>query len=99
MRFNQHFRRQRVADPRIGPAAVVINRAQAGQGRGVKVFDLAAVVAVQRVVKSLDQQQVAVTIHRQAGSAFSAAVEQAVGVGVFGVQLLDQGLTSCKGSL
>ena len=65
-----------------------------------KKFSMAdPVVAVERIVESLDQQQVAVAVDGQTGSIFSTAVEQAVGIGVFGVQALDERLAGGEGGL
>ena len=86
LRLGQYLGRQRVADARVGAAAIVVDGGQAGQGSGIEAFDGDAVMAVERIVEGLDQQQVAVAVDGQTGPIFSAAVEQAVGIGVFGVQ-------------
>ena len=70
LRFGQHLGRQRVGDARIGAAAIVVDGGQAGQGGGVEAFDGDAVMAVERIVEGLDQQQVAVAVDGQTGPVF-----------------------------
>ncbi|MNN65486.1 hypothetical protein D3C81_1809920 [compost metagenome] len=54
-------------------------------------------LALQRLVKTLHQQLRAVAVHRQAGCAFLAAMEQAVAVGALGMQFGQQRLAGIEG--
>jgi len=97
--FGQDFERQRIDDARVGAAAVVVDRSQVGQDAGVELFDGNPVVAVERRVEALQQKQVAVAVNRQTGVIFAAAVEQPVGIGVFGVQAFEERLARVEGGL
>ncbi|MNR00006.1 hypothetical protein D3C85_1157640 [compost metagenome] len=88
LRLGQFFLAQRVADARIAAAAVVVHRVQAQ--RRVVVEDGLVLVVAERGVEGLDQQHIAVTVDGEAVAAFDAAVKQAVGIGVFVVQLRQQ---------
>ena len=83
-----------VGDARVRLAAVVPDHRQAGECVGVEAFYRRQLICAEGAVEGLYQQQLAVAVDRQPGLALDGAVEQAVGVGLLGVEPGDE-IGSC----
>ena len=59
--------------------------------------DCLSLIGVQRLVKALDQEQVVVAVNGQTGAVFYAAMKQAVGIGLLGVEGGEQFAAGFKG--
>lgn len=91
-------RRVAAVDARVALRAVVVDELQRQFERvHGQLMDAQQRIRCKRLVKALHHQLRPVAIHRQAGSAFLAAMEQAVAIGALLVQLVEQWAAAIEG--